>query len=81
LIAYCLNPLVKHYIFASHNSIEVGHKRILEFMDLKPLLDLNLRLGEGTGAALAMTIIEAGVKIYREMATFEEAEVSQAKAD
>jgi len=50
-------------------------------MDLKPLLDLNLRLGEGTGAALAMTIIEAGVKIYREMATFEEAEVSQAKAD
>jgi len=81
LIAYCLNPLVKHYIFASHNSIEVGHKRILEFMDLKPLFDLNLRLGEGTGAALAMTIIEAGVKIYREMATFEEAEVSQAKAD
>jgi len=79
LIAYCINPLVKNYIFASHNSVERGHKKILEFMQLKPLLDLNLRLGEGTGAALAITIVEAGLKIYKEMATFEEAGVSTAE--
>lgn len=77
LIAYCINPAVKDYIFASHNSVERGHKKALEFMGLKPLLDLNLRLGEGTGAAVAMTIIEAGLKIYREMATFDEAGVSK----
>jgi nicotinate-nucleotide--dimethylbenzimidazole phosphoribosyltransferase len=77
LIAYCINPVVKDYIFASHNSVEKGHKKALEFMGLTPLLDLNLRLGEGTGAALAMTIISAGLKIYREMATFEEAGVSK----
>ncbi len=79
LVAYCINPLVKNYIFASHNSVEPGHKKILNFIGVKPLLDLNLRLGEGTGAALAMTIIEAGLKIYREMATFEEAGVSKAE--
>ncbi len=77
LIAYCINPVVKDYIFASHNSVERGHKKALDFMGLKPLLDLNLRLGEGTGAAIAITVIEAGLKIYREMATFEEAGVSK----
>ncbi|ACI20514.1 nicotinate-nucleotide--dimethylbenzimidazole phosphoribosyltransferase [Thermodesulfovibrio yellowstonii] len=77
LIAYCINPLVKDYIFASHNSVEKGHKKALDFMGLKPLLDLNLRLGEGTGATLAMTVIEASLKIYREMSTFEEAGVSK----
>lgn len=77
LIAYCINPFVKDYIFAAHNSVEKGHKKALDFMGLKPLLDLNLRLGEGTGAVLAMTIIEAALKIYREMLTFEEAGVSK----
>ncbi|MCX7723894.1 MAG: nicotinate-nucleotide--dimethylbenzimidazole phosphoribosyltransferase [Thermodesulfovibrio sp.] len=77
LIAYCINSNVKDYIFASHNSVERGHKKVLDFMGLEPLLDLKLRLGEGTGAALAMTIIEASLKIYREMATFEEAGVSK----
>lgn len=77
LIAYCINSNVKDYIFASHNSVERGHKKVLDFMGLEPILDLRLRLGEGTGAALAMTIIEASLKIYREMATFEEAGVSK----
>jgi nicotinate-nucleotide--dimethylbenzimidazole phosphoribosyltransferase len=63
-------------MFAAHNSVEVGHKAILDKMGLQPILDLNLRLGEGTGAALAMLIIEAGLKIYKEMATFSEAGVS-----
>jgi len=80
LIAYCLEPAVKDYMFAAHNSVEKGHAIILEKIGLKPVLDLNLRLGEGTGAALAMSIIEAGLKIYREMATFDEAGVSKESA-
>ncbi len=76
LIAYCIEPKVSEYMLAAHNSVEAGHKVMLEKMGLKPILDLNLRLGEGTGAALAMLIIEAGLKIYKEMATFDEAGVS-----
>ncbi|MCX7794299.1 MAG: nicotinate-nucleotide--dimethylbenzimidazole phosphoribosyltransferase, partial [Thermodesulfovibrionales bacterium] len=60
LIAYCLKPEVKDYMFAAHNSVERGHKVMLDMMGLRPILDLNMRLGEGTGAALAMLIIEAG---------------------
>ncbi len=77
LIAHTLNPDVSDYIFAAHRSVEKGHEIILEHMKLEPVLDLNLRLGEGTGAALAMSIIEAGVKILREMATFSGAGVSK----
>jgi len=77
LIAYCIEPKVKDYIFAAHNSVEIGHRTILDKMGLSPILDLNLRLGEGTGAALAMLVIEAGLKIYKEMATFGEAGVSE----
>lgn len=76
LIAYTIEPKVKDYLFAAHNSVEIGHKAMLDKMGLQPILDLNLRLGEGTGAALAMLMIEAGLKIYREMATFSEAGVS-----
>lgn len=76
LIAYGLCPTVSDYLFAAHNSVELGHRAMLEAMRLSPILDLNLRLGEGTGAALAMTLIEAGLRIYKEMATFGEAGVS-----
>lgn len=76
LIAYSLEPKTKDYMFAAHNSVEIGHKAMLEKMGLRPILDLDLRLGEGTGAALAMLMIEAGLKIYKEMATFGEAGVS-----
>ncbi|RMG74530.1 MAG: nicotinate-nucleotide--dimethylbenzimidazole phosphoribosyltransferase [Nitrospirae bacterium] len=75
LIAYALCPDIKDYLFAAHNSQEIGHRVMLEYMGLRPVLDLDLRLGEGTGAAVAMTLIDAGLKIYREMATFEEAGV------
>jgi nicotinate-nucleotide--dimethylbenzimidazole phosphoribosyltransferase len=81
LIAYCLEPRTKDYMFAAHRSVEIGHAAMLEKMGLKPILDLDMRLGEGTGAALAMNIIDAGVKIYREMATFAEAGVSDKKQD
>ncbi|BAU22491.1 nicotinate-nucleotide--dimethylbenzimidazole phosphoribosyltransferase [Caldimicrobium thiodismutans] len=77
LIAYKINPLVKNYVIASHRSMERGHQAQLEYMGLSPLLDLNLRLGEGTGAALAMLLIEASLKIYHEMATFDSAGVSK----
>ena len=76
LIAYCIEPKTKDYMFAAHKSVEVGHTAMLEKIGLRPILDLDLRLGEGTGAALAMFVIEAGLKIYKEMATFGEAGVS-----
>lgn len=76
LIAYCIEPKTRDYMFAAHNSVEIGHKAILDKLGLRPILDLDLRLGEGTGAALAMLMIEAGLKIYKEMATFGEAGVS-----
>lgn len=76
LIASGLEPLTKQYMFAAHSSVEVGHKIMLGMLGLRPVLDLDLRLGEGTGAALAMLLVEAGLKIYREMATFGEAGVS-----
>jgi nicotinate-nucleotide--dimethylbenzimidazole phosphoribosyltransferase len=77
LIACTIDPATADYMFAAHNSIEIGHRIILDAMGLKPVLDLDLRLGEGTGAALAMFIIEGALKIYREMATFDEAGVSK----
>lgn len=81
LIAAGIEPKVTGYLFAAHKSVEIGHACMLERMGLKPLLDLDLRLGEGTGGALAMLLIDASVKIYSEMATFEEAGVSQEKKD
>jgi nicotinate-nucleotide--dimethylbenzimidazole phosphoribosyltransferase len=77
LIACAIEPAATDYMFAAHNSVETGHKIILDAMGLQPILNLGLRLGEGTGAALAMFIIEGGLKIYREMATFDEAGVSK----
>lgn len=76
LIASELNPQVKEYIFAAHKSVEVGHTAMLERIGQEPILDLQMRLGEGTGAALAMTLIEASLCGYREIATFEQAGVS-----
>ncbi|MDD5284473.1 MAG: nicotinate-nucleotide--dimethylbenzimidazole phosphoribosyltransferase [Desulfuromonadaceae bacterium] len=77
LIASELHPNVRDYIFAAHQSVEIGHSFMLERIGVEPILDLKLRLGEGTGAALAMTLIDAGVKLLKEMATFEQAGVSQ----
>jgi len=76
LIAVELNPVISQYLFAGHVSVEHGHRLILEKLGLSPLLDLQLRLGEGTGAVLAMSIIEAALRTHSEMATFAEAGVS-----
>ncbi len=76
LIAVQLKPGVKNYLLASHQSVEPGHRLALEKLGLSPLFNLNLRLGEGTGAVLGMGLVESGVRILSEMATFEEAGVS-----
>jgi nicotinate-nucleotide--dimethylbenzimidazole phosphoribosyltransferase len=78
LIAYGLNPVAGEYMIAAHRSVEQGHRAALAYLNKQPLLDLDLRLGEGTGAALAMTLVEAAVRILTEVATFEDAGVSKA---
>jgi nicotinate-nucleotide--dimethylbenzimidazole phosphoribosyltransferase len=77
-VACAMAPHARDAIFAGHLSEEPGHRILLESMRLKPLLQLDMRLGEGTGAALAFHVIEAALRLYNEMATFESAGVSQA---
>ena len=75
LIAYTLCPIVGDYIFAGHCSEEPGHTAMLQHLGQKPILDLGMRLGEGTGGALAMSIIEGACRMFKEVMTFEEAGV------
>jgi nicotinate-nucleotide--dimethylbenzimidazole phosphoribosyltransferase len=77
LIAVGLHPDVRGYLISAHRSAEIGHQIALDFLKLEPILDLDLRLGEGTGVALAMPIVEASAKILSEMASFDEAGVSR----
>src|SRR5205823_9533245 len=77
LIAVRLAPAARGYMVASHRSVEAGHRAVLEALDLNPLLDLGLRLGEGTGATLAINLIHCAADIMRDMATFESAGVSE----
>jgi len=77
LIAVGLQPRCRDYMIASHRSVERGHQVLLHHLGLKPLLDLELRLGEGTGACLGMSLVFAAIKIMTEMATFGEAGVSE----
>lgn len=79
LLAAELEPKVVDYMFASHLSVEPGHKLILERLGLRPIFQLDMRLGEGTGAALGMHILDLSARILSEMATFSEAGVSGAK--
>lgn len=80
-VACALAPAVRGFMIAGHRSEEPGHRILLEWagLDLQPLFDLGMRLGEGTGAVLAMPVIEAAVRLYLEMATFSSAGVSGAK--
>ncbi len=77
MVACAICPAAREYLIFSHLSQELGHRVILEALDVRPVLSLDMRLGEGTGAAIAMGIIEAAVKVYNEMATFSGAGVSQ----
>ena len=76
LLAQLLCPVSVQYMFAAHLSEERGHGKMLDMLGKKPILSLGMRLGEGTGAALAMHIVEASTRILREMATFKSAGVS-----
>jgi nicotinate-nucleotide--dimethylbenzimidazole phosphoribosyltransferase len=76
LIAYRFHPQVKDYLFAGHHSAVLGHKLMLDELELKPMVDLGMRLGEGTGAAFGLSILAAASQISREMLTFQKADVS-----
>jgi nicotinate-nucleotide--dimethylbenzimidazole phosphoribosyltransferase len=76
LIARALCPTVKDYLFAGHRSEEAGHGIMLKHLDIEPILNLGMRLGEGTGAALAMGVIEGAIRMFKEVLTFEEAGVA-----
>ncbi len=78
LIAHALAPACSDYMVAAHRSVEQGHRAMHTRLGKEPLLDLNMRLGEGTGSALAMTLIQAAGRLLTDVATFEEAHVSEA---
>ena len=80
MIAVSLAPLSRDYLIAAHTSQERGHHLMMDWLRIRPLLDLQMRLGEGTGAALAMSLVEASCKLLVEMASFGEAGVSQKEA-
>jgi nicotinate-nucleotide--dimethylbenzimidazole phosphoribosyltransferase len=77
-LAYAVAPAVKEYLFAGHCSEEPGHRHLLRYIGLRPVLNLEMRLGEGTGAVLAMPVIESSVRLFSEMATFSSAGISVA---
>jgi nicotinate-nucleotide--dimethylbenzimidazole phosphoribosyltransferase len=77
LLAVQIAPQARSYLIAAHRSQERGHRLMLEWLGLEPLLDLNLCLGEGTGAVLALPLVEAACRLLNEMATFGEASVSE----
>lgn len=79
LIAVGLAPSCRDYLIAAHRSVECGHGAVLKQLGLTPLLDLDLRLGEGTGACLGISLVQAALKLYAQMATFDEAGVSNAE--
>ena len=81
LIAHSLCPNVRDYVVAAHLSAEQGHRIVLSHMGLHPLLSLDMRLGEGTGAVLAMGLVETAAACLTEMATFAEADVSDRESE
>ena len=76
LLADRLAPAVRSYLIAGHRSVERGHHAVFELLELSPLLDLDLRLGEGTGAVLGQSLCMAACKLLDEMATFADAGVA-----
>ena len=78
LAAHALEPAILEYCIFCHTSGEQGHKKMLDFLNATPLLNLGLRLGEGTGCAIALPIIQASVSFLNNMATFKSANISEA---
>jgi len=79
LIATKFSRKLPSYCIAGHKSYEQGHVAALDYLELEPVLDLGMRLGEGTGAAITIGIAETAVGLFNEMATFEEADISREK--
>jgi nicotinate-nucleotide--dimethylbenzimidazole phosphoribosyltransferase len=79
LIGCELAPMARAYLFASHNSAEIGHKYMLDRLGLAPLLDLQFRLGEGTGAAMAMHLLDAATRVLADIKTFAEVGIHNAQ--
>ena len=77
-LAVGIAPNALGYLIAGHRSEEPGHKLLLDHLQLTPVLSLGMRLGEGTGAVLAMPVIESAIALYHQMATFSSAGVSEA---
>lgn len=80
-IAVLLCPAVKSFIVAGHRGVEPGHAALLDYLDLSPVLDLDLALGEGTGGVLSLPILEAAVNTLNQMSTFEDAQISRARSN
>lgn len=78
LLAYLICPAIGDYLIAGHKSVEISQKTALEIMGLEPVIDLDMRLGEGTGAAIAINLVELSCRMMREMASFDDAGVSTA---
>jgi nicotinate-nucleotide--dimethylbenzimidazole phosphoribosyltransferase len=76
LLAGSFHPEVKNYLFSGHQSAVEGHCEMLKALELDPILDLGMRLGEGTGAVLALSMLTAASRVATEMLTFAEAQVS-----
>lgn len=79
LVACKLAPRAKAYLFASHRSVEVGHRFMHQQLNLEPILDFGMRLGEGTGAALAMEILDASTRVLADIKTFDEVAIADAQ--
>jgi nicotinate-nucleotide--dimethylbenzimidazole phosphoribosyltransferase len=80
LVAVRLVPAAREYLLPSHRSVEAGHRAVLRALETQPILELDMRLGEGTGAALSMSLLDAALRILAEMATFETAQVTDTGA-
>jgi nicotinate-nucleotide--dimethylbenzimidazole phosphoribosyltransferase len=78
LAAVRLNPSCRRYLLASHRSAEQGHGLVLSALNIQPLIDLDLRLGEGSGAAIALPLLRLACALHNEMATFAQANVPTA---
>jgi len=76
-VAYAINPAIQGYLISGHKSVEIAQKAALSHMNLIPLIDFDMRLGEGTGAALAIDMADAACKIMCQMASFDEAKVAR----
>jgi len=80
LVAYLIQPDIRGYLISGHKSVEVAQEAAVSYMGLEPIIDLNMRLGEGTGAAITMNIIDSACRIMREMASFDDAGVAKKRS-